>query len=269
MFLTLQLNPNFLQSLLALCGIPLNGHFQTMPFQPYIPIVSNLRSHEPFALLDPKVLAEHERAFRIRKYLNGQTIFQAGDACHAVGIILSGGVHLSFQSISGHEVIFRELRAGEMIGDSELALGSTYGTSATATEETRLAEIDGATFTKLAQLPPVAHFWLHSNARKLHAALQFAEGLALQSLEARLARVLLELADRHGRTTPAGTLIDRVIPQHLLGQLINASRPKVNIQLQIWKSREVIQMQQHRILIVKPELLRSKAGWSIVAPQRR
>jgi CRP-like cAMP-binding protein len=77
----------------------------------------------------------------------------------------------------------------------------------------------------------------------------FAEGMALYPLETRLARLLLNLGASHGRSTSDGILIEKPISQSRMGQLINASRPRINAQLQAWKSERLIGVRQHRIVI--------------------
>ena len=62
--------------------------------------------------------------------------------------------------------------------------------------------------------------------------------------------VLTNMARLHGRSTAEGLLIDRAISQEKMGQLINASRPRVNAQLQAWKGDGVLGMRRGRLIIL-------------------
>ncbi len=212
-------------------------------------------------LIDADAIVGLEHAFRVRHYDTGQTLFQTGDACRCICVVLSGAVGLYFQSEDGHEVIFSEMRAGDMIGEIELMLGSAHSASAVVCAPTRMLEIDKAAFARLASQPQVVEFFFRSCARKLRSAIRFAEGIALHPIETRLARLLLDLAEQHGQPSHQGILIEKTISQNRMGQLINASRPRVNAQLQAWKAKQIIETHRNRILIRNPDYLRRRSQW--------
>lgn len=85
----------------------------------------------------------------------------------------------------------------------------------------------------------------------------FAEGMSLHSLEARLARLLLSMSMTYGRRVGDGVMIDRSLSQSLIGQMVNASRPRINIQLQSWRSGKLIHMSGNRITILDEPALRA------------
>lgn len=230
-----------------------------MNLRMFRPLTDDPKTMDLFDLIDAHGVAGLENAFRIRSYDEGQMLFQTGDPCRSVSVVLSGTVCLYFQSEDGHEVIFHELCPGEMIGEIELALGSAHSTSGVASETTRVLEIDKAAFSRLSRQPQVAEFFFRSCARKLRDAMKFAEGIALHPIETRLARLLIDLAENHGRPSGQGILIEKALSQNRMGQLINASRPRVNAQLQIWKSNRIIELQRNRILIRDPEHLRRRS----------
>ena len=89
--------------------------------------------------------------------------------------------------------------------------------------------------------------------------MDFAESVALYNLEARLARLLIYLASRHGKDTDEGVLIDRKLPQAHLGMMINAARPNVNIQMQAWRKAGIVDVDRGRIIITDLDAVRAKA----------
>ena len=50
----------------------------------------------------------------------GQTLFQEGDRCLAVGFVLRGSVKIASYTMQGKEVIYNELGPGEMFGNNLL-----------------------------------------------------------------------------------------------------------------------------------------------------
>ena len=183
-------------------------------------------------------------------YRDGQTLLFSGQACDALSISVSGCVHLYFISEDGHEVIFAELGAGDVLGDVELTLGCTHFANAVAAGETRVMVVRRSAFSEITRMPQMSAFLMKTFARKLRKTMAFAEGMALHTLQTRLARLLVDLARLHGRSTAEGLLIDRAISQEKMGQLINASRPRVNAQLQAWKGDGVLGMRRGRLIIL-------------------
>jgi CRP-like cAMP-binding protein len=223
------------------------------------PYFEHLKDLPLFEATDPDVLVGLERACRLQTFQPGQVIFQVGDVCRSVAIVLSGSVGLYFLSESGQEVIFHELGTGDIMGEIEAALRMPHTMSAVANDATHLLDIDLAAFSKLLRQPEICEIILKGCARKLHFALDFAEGLALHPIETRLARLLIDLAESHGRPGTQGIVIEKVISQNRMGQLINASRPRVNAQLQLWKARRIIDMERNRIRIHDLDHLRRRA----------
>ncbi|MCQ1833662.1 Crp/Fnr family transcriptional regulator [Neorhizobium galegae] len=212
-------------------------------------ISDEIRKIELFSAADDAVISSLANRINIITHKDRQTLFLSGDPCDTLYIILSGGIYLYFISEEGNEVIFSELQAGDAVGEIEFALNYRHSSNAVICGMTRLLEIDRKTFNELSTIPQVSSYLIRTIARKLHRTIMFAEGMALYPLETRLARLLLNLGASHGRSTSDGILIEKSISQSRMGQLINASRPRINAQLQAWKSERLIGVRQHRIII--------------------
>lgn len=212
-------------------------------------ILDEIRKMELFSAADDAVISTFAKKTNINVYKDQQTLFLSGDSCDTLYIILSGGIYLYFISEEGNEVIFSDLQPGDAVGEIEFALNYRHSSNAAICGTTRLLEIDRKTFNELSAIPQVSSYLMRTIARKLHRTIMFAEGMALYPLETRLARLLLNLGASHGRSTSDGILIEKSISQSRMGQLINASRPRINAQLQAWKSERLIGVRQHRIVI--------------------
>ncbi|WP_105402933.1 Crp/Fnr family transcriptional regulator [Neorhizobium sp. T7_12] len=212
-------------------------------------ISDEIKKTELFSTADDDVISTFANKININSYRDRQTLFFNGDPCDTLYIILSGGIYLYFISEEGNEVIFSELQSGDAVGEIEFALNYRHSSNAVICGATRLLEIDRKTFNELSAIPQVSSYLMRTIARKLHRTIMFAEGMALYPLEIRLARLLLNLGASHGRSTSDGILIEKPISQSRMGQLINASRPRINAQLQAWKSERLIGVRQHRIVI--------------------
>lgn len=213
-------------------------------------IRDEIRNTEIFRDIDDVVISRFLGGIGVKTYRDGHILFFAGDVCSNLYVVLSGTVCLNFISEEGNEVIFAELQPGDVMGEIELTLNYRHSSNAVISGTTRLLEIDRRIFREISQLPEISSFLLKSFARKLHSTMMFAEGMALYPLETRLARLLINMGTVHGRNVGDGILIEKPISQSRMGQLINASRPRINAQLQAWKTERLIGMQQNRIVII-------------------
>lgn len=220
-------------------------------------LVDQLRRTAMFGDVSEDVLLRIVNGSKVRDYPRGQTLFMIGDTSEHCYFVVTGSIELSFISGDGAEVILTEIQPGDLLGEIELTLECHHATTAVVVAATRLIEINRKTFAELNRVPQISAYVMRNLARKLHSALQFAEGLALHPIETRLARLLLDMGAIYGRTMGDGILIERSISQSHMGRLINASRPRVNAQLQSWKNANLIGVEQNRIVILNRSSLQA------------
>jgi len=81
--------------------------------------------------------------------------------------------------------------------------------------------------------------------------------LAYESVEERLAHVLLSLRRRHGVREGSNVRIDLPLSQQDLADMIGASRQAVNLKLQKLAKKGLIRVKRSRITILNDERLRN------------
>jgi CRP/FNR family transcriptional regulator len=86
------------------------------------------------------------------------------------------------------------------------------------------------------------------------------EAQIFQRVPARLAHLLVELAERFGEPEGEGSVIDIPLSQQDLGNLIGASREIVSLTLSEFRRRAAISMRGRRIVIHESRLLREAAN---------
>jgi CRP/FNR family cyclic AMP-dependent transcriptional regulator len=74
----------------------------------------------------------------------------------------------------------------------------------------------------------------------------------------RLAKRLLDLADKHGRAEGQGVAIDLKLTQQDLAAMVGATRESVNKHLGWMRDHGLIQLDRQRIVILKPDDLRKR-----------
>ena len=142
-------------------------------------------------------------------------IFMEGDPAAWFYIVRSGHVKIVRHSKTGKDVVLELLGAGEVFGGVAVLEKRPYPAAAQATEPTTVMKIPAEPMMALAERHPAfVREMALMIGRRLRAAHDSVESLAVDPVEARLARTLLRLAEREGRPGKGGV----TLPFHLTRQ---------------------------------------------------
>jgi CRP-like cAMP-binding protein len=196
-----------------------------------------------------------------KRWPRGATIFQKGDDGSSMMAVLNGRVRVSAVSADGREVTLNVINPGEIFGEIALLDGKPRSADATATEETTLLVVERKQFLPfLKQNDDLYLRLLAVLCDRLRRTSLALEGIALFDLPARLARLLLKLAEDYGRTVPEGTRIDMKLSQRDLSTLVASSRESVNKQLRIWREDGVVLFDGGYLVLCLPTALQELVG---------
>lgn len=204
-----------------------------------------------------------------RRFNDGQLIFQRGDPGVSMMLVLRGQVRISILSEQGKELVFSLIQPGECFGEIALLDGQPRSAAATAVGQCVLFTLARANFIPFLLCHPQAALGLLAVlCERLRTASMFIERLVFQNLPARLARLLLNLAEIHGVSTPTGIRIAHRISQQEIGSLIAASRESVNKQLQIWRKEDLLTVEHGCFILLQPAALHRLAASVSVSSTR-
>ncbi|NLF01394.1 MAG: Crp/Fnr family transcriptional regulator, partial [Anaerolineales bacterium] len=160
---------------------------------PETSIASLLASLQHFAELDPTVLqAVAAHAVR-RAYETGQVVFLEGEPCAGVHIVERGHLKSVRTSLGGREQVIRVVGPGELFNEVSTLVERPNHVTVIALEPTVVWAIPSAAVRTLLELSPALCCVIMRNlAERLLYLVDVVEDLSLRSVEARLARLLLE-----------------------------------------------------------------------------
>lgn len=115
---------------------------------------SELRFIPPFSALSPTDRATAASAARVHAYRHGERLFQAGDACANVVILLEGRVRLFRPVPHGREVTLSLVASGGMFAMASVRGGTHHDISADAIGRAQTIELATYTFLALASQSP-------------------------------------------------------------------------------------------------------------------
>jgi CRP/FNR family transcriptional regulator, cyclic AMP receptor protein len=190
----------------------------------------------------------------------GEKLFNSGDLGDSVYLVITGKVKLTRTAPDGRESLVSVHGPGDMFG--ELAMfDPTYRTSsAVAITDARLAEIAHSDLRAvLATRPPVALLLLKVLAQRLRRITEANTNLIFTDVPGRVAKALLELADKFGTPTDEGIQVNHDLTQEELAQLVGASRETVNKALADFATRGWIQLAAKSVLLIDPDRLKRRA----------
>ncbi len=181
----------------------------------------------------------------------GDPLYARGDPSDRYFGILKGRLRLSADSFDGKTVTLNQVDTGEWFGELGLFEGGTRLVDAKATEQTDLLCLSRDDMMALATSQPAMFVpiveLLGDRIRLVGELLQEA---VFHDVTYRLAKRLLDLADRHGQSVDQGIFIDLHLPQEELGQMVGATREAVGRQLSAWKKNAWIGVSYGKITIL-------------------
>ena len=149
---------------------------------------------------------------------------------------------------------------GEIFGEMALFDPSPRSTSATAVSETRLAGVKHDSLRKaMEKSPQISAQVLQALARRLRRTNENLADLVFSDVPGRVAKALLDLADRFGRPATDGILVAHELTQEELAQLVGASRETVNKALAEFVSRGWIRLEARAVVILDLQRLRNRS----------
>ncbi len=168
--------------------------------------VSHLSRTLLFEGVPPEGYEIAEQAFRTLSLKPGQTVFEAGDAGHALYLIRAGKVKISHRNLDGREKVLAYLNPGEIFGEMSLVDDEPRSATATAVEHTIIHALYLEEYWGLVRrFPQVAHNLARIIARRLREMNHEVEVLTFEEARGKVAYALLKLyRHKYGEATPRG-----------------------------------------------------------------
>jgi CRP/FNR family cyclic AMP-dependent transcriptional regulator len=189
-----------------------------------------------------------------------EVLFREGDPGRSLYVIVDGKIKLGRTSPDGRENLLAILGPGEMFGELSVFDPGPRNATATAVAETSLVELGSDQLNAwLFGRPAVAQQLLSALARRLRRTNEALADLIFSDVPGRVAKALLDLAERFGQRTEEGILVAHDLTQEELAQLVGASRETVNKALADFAARNWIRLEARAVVLLDVERLRKRA----------
>ena len=217
-------------------------------------VISFLRGVELFQGISE---AEDQTIFRLcseRRFPQGATLFSEGDPVNALYILREGLVKIVSISEGGRETILHILKPDEIVGAFVLVEEKRPFT-AIAIEEVLVTVIPRENFLALlSSVPTIGLNFARLLSRRLKKAEKELADFSHSWSYHRLAKVLLQLGEKHGEEVSAGTLITLRLTHEDLANLIGTTRETVTTQVNKFERMGLLNRQDRHLIVNKPRL---------------
>jgi len=219
-----------------------------------------LRRAPLFDALDDEGARTLRRQMSEVKLSRGEHLFMEGDDGDAMYVVIEGKMKLTRAAADGRENLLSVVGPGEMFGELSLFDPRPRTSSASAVTDAALASLKHeALIPLLRERPEVSLHMLRQLARRLRRANDVNADLVFTDVPGRVAKNLLDLAERFGNQESDGLHVHHDLTQEELAQLVGASRETVNKALADFAARGWLQISARSVLILDQERLRKRA----------
>ena len=219
-----------------------------------------LRQAPLFRELDEEAAVALRASLTETRLRRGEVLFREGDSGDNLFIVTEGKVKLGKTSSDGRENLLAVLGPGQMFGELSLFDPGPRSATVTAVTDCVMQSLSHDELLEwLTGRPGVARGLLAQLGSRLRKANDVVADLVFSDVPGRVAKALLDLASRFGRTAEDGVHVRHDLTQEELAQLVGASRETVNKALADFASRGWLRLEPRSVVILDADRLRRRA----------
>lgn len=187
---------------------------------------------------------------RMLELKKGSPIYLPGDPSDQVFLLKSGVIKIAHVRQGAAEQILALLHPGDIFGELAVVDDSPRDHLAVAYEDAVICAMNKDTVLRMIRSAPELGFQITKLiGRRVQRFQSQVEALLCKSAPARVAHALADLARQHGVPDADGVLIPLRLSQTDLGRLVGLRRETVNIILQEWRDRGLVEADRRSIRV--------------------
>lgn len=209
-----------------------------------------LRQIRLFDRLSEPDLQRLAQLSEMRVYSRGEVIQHSRPPAEVIQFVKMGRVKISTYSAAGKEQVLALLDPGDLFGELVPAQ-LPAPVRAEAFDRAVVCSIDRAVFEDVVRnTPEVALKVIQALARRLRAAEQEIEDLALRDVPERLASLLLRLADGYGEEHERGIRLSFRLTHQDLAHMIGSTRETVTMTMNRFRDDGLISVERRTLIVL-------------------
>jgi CRP/FNR family cyclic AMP-dependent transcriptional regulator len=217
----------------------------------------SLASIAVFKGMNGEALKRLEQAGTVLEPRDGAAIFAQGDPADAVYAVIAGDGYVRIGAVDRNSkaLMVEVFHAGEIFGEIGVIDSGTRTASAVAEGRLLLVKIRaGAFLAALRSCPMLGETLCRMMAQRWRRTYGLFQDATFETLEVRLARQVLYLAEREARPTPQGLRLAHRFRQADLADLLGATTRSIITILNAWRAKELVVYDTDRALLTVKDL---------------
>ncbi len=164
-----------------------------------------------FSGLTDEEIVRFARGVREHTVSKGEMLFNRGDPCHGIYLLLDGQIKLAFTSPAGNEKVLEIVRPGQTFGEAVMFTDRPYFVMAQALSDARLLHIAKAVVVEeILKEPQFALKIIGNLSQRLHHVIADVETYSLRCGRDRIIGYLLGEDSMNGGPTQCGRAVIRL-----------------------------------------------------------
>jgi CRP-like cAMP-binding protein len=188
-------------------------------------------------------------------------IYFPENAADSAFVLATGRVKLCDLSVGGKESILAFIEPGEMFGELAVIDQSPQDEFATAVEASSVVAIPGDVLRRMIESLPAVSLGITKliglRRRRVERRLK---SLLFRSNRQRLAHLLLDLVEQHGRPAADGVEIGMKLSHQDLAGVIGSTRESITLLLGEFQNEGVVRLARQKIVVLDDGPLRTELG---------
>lgn len=183
-----------------------------------------------------------------------EPIYASGDEDESMYLIESGQVKVSMASAGGKDCLIAIYTKGELFGESCFTAGPKRFETATAMQPTIVRRVPRRDFIAAVERLRVTDALVQHVATRLSDRQWAVFDLVTMPSERRLAKVLLEMAEKLGTRETVYLRVDPKISHEELSQMVGTTRPRITAFMQKFRKLGLLETAGRTIIVNHPKL---------------
>lgn len=203
-----------------------------------------LRSVEPYSALDASLFSRLSASARVQRVERGRVLFEQGEHCSGVHVVVSGQIKLAFCSAQGVEKVVGIATAGEGVGEACISISKSYPVYGETLSETELIFLPKNVLCDCLEVDQDFSYRLMMRiAEKFHGLLLDIESTCLQSGAERIIAFLLRQLERGGTSAGTDAVVELTVPKAVIASRLSLTQEHF--------SRLLRQLSEHGMIVVE------------------
>ena len=220
--------------------------------------LSTLRRIPLFRDFNDEQLSQVLATVSERRFPKHQFVVREGEPGDTFFVIASGSVAVCRISPDGRETILSILKEGDFFGEMSMFDSSLRSASIKTLTDVEVGAVRQVDFLGLIDRnPQIGRLLVIELSERLRAANALIAATTSQDIRARLAALLLNLAEQFGEAVDNGTRITLRLTNQEMANMIGTTRETVNRTLNRFWDDRLVDMRTAHVVVTEPDKLRS------------